>query len=697
MSIAPSCAFCGLPTATSAGADDRPRYCCFGCRFAAAVSKSQGEEGLNTALLARLGLAIFFTLNVVMFTMVLWSPDLYGGDANSPLSRQLQSLFRYLLALLAAPVLWLLGLPMLENAWENLKAGQLSADWLLLLGIIAAYVYSLYSTWTEAGPVYFEVSCIVLVLVTLGRWLEATGKQRTLAALTSLDRLLPATVCRLDGERETLLPLGQVRVGDLLRVLPGERVPTDGLVERQPAAVDEHWLTGESSPRVKEVGDAVFGGTVNTDSVLCIRATARPNEGTWSRFVQLIRDSLRRKGRFERLADRLSRVLLPCIIILALVALVWHGRRGGFEAGLLASLSVLLISCPCALGIATPLAVWTALAEAAKRHILFRDAEGFEKLVKVRTVFFDKTGTLTTGQTHLAASTFAKEANPLEARGLAAALAAVSTHPFSVALRGTGTGPNTNGAALSSFRSVPGRGVLAKRTDSGAPVWLGSRKAVIEAGFALDDNLEQELCGALALGAPSTLLAYDGRVQALFQFAEQLRPEALPVLHELKRRGFQVAVLTGDHAGRAGALEKDLAVEVRGNLLPEDKVQVVSAAKGTSGLVMMVGDGLNDAPALAASDLGVALGCGAELAREAADVCLLSNDLGQLPWLFSLADRTVRTIRINLFWALAYNVAGVGLALAGWLNPIWASLAMMLSSAFVVGNSLRLRTRSTGT
>jgi heavy metal translocating P-type ATPase len=689
MSAVAACAFCGLPLAGGGVANGRPRYCCFGCRFAAAVSKSQGDAGWNTALLARLGLAIFFTLNVLMFTMVLWSPDLYAGAADSTLAHHLQSLFRYLLALLAAPVLWLLGVPMLQNAWDNLKARCFSADWLLLLGVVAAYVYSLYSTWNESGAVYYEVGCVVLVLVTLGRWLEATGKQRTLAALAALDHWLPTSVRQLDDEREAELPLADVQPGMLLKVLPGERVPTDGVVERQPAAVDEQWLTGEGTPRVKEVGDPIYGGTHNVDGVLFLRTSSRPGEGTLARFVELIRAALRRKGRFERLADRISLVFLPCVVALAIFALAWHGWRSGLEAGMLAALSVLLISCPCALGIATPLAIWTALGEAGRRQVLFRSAESLEKLPQVDSVFFDKTGTLTTGRPRLVAAELRPGADGAEARSLTATLASSSNHPLALALRAWSAG--ANGQMVHSCRAAAGRGVVAQRASDHSPVWLGSRKALTEAGLALDRSLAGELDGAEANGASVSLLGYAGRIQALFRFNEELRPEAPAVLQELWKMGKRVTVLTGDHAGRASALARQLGVEVYGDLLPEAKVAAVGRAKGEAGLVMMVGDGINDAPALAASDLGVALGCGADLAREAADICLLTSDLRQLPWLFKLAERTINTIRINLFWAFVYNVAGIGLALAGWLNPIWAALAMVLSSGFVVGNSLRLR------
>lgn len=679
-----ACAFCGAPMAKPAGV--KARWCCFGCRFAAAVSQGDGEEGWNTAQLARLGLAVFFTLNVVMFTMVLWAPDIYGGD-DSPLSRSLQSLLRFVCAFMTAPVIWLLGMPLLENAWEGLKARAPNSDLLLVAGIASAAVVSVVSAVREEGPIYFEVVCVVLLFVTLGRWLEATGKQKTMAELTKLDRLLPTHARVQADSTEHLVPLAEVKPGDLLRVLPGERAPTDGAVERQPAWVDEQWLTGESAPRVKEVGEQVFGGGLVSESELFLRASARPTEGTLARFVSLVRAALEKKSRYRRLADRLSRAFLPIVVALALAAGLWHGRQGGFERGLMAFLGVLLIACPCALGIATPLALWTAIGEAARRGVLLREAEALEKLSSATQVLFDKTGTLTSSQAVLADSVFAAGADAPAARQLTAALAASSSHPLAQALVRE-FGPASSGALSGPTLTQPGRGLKAPTPNGMA--WLGSRRAMEGAGFSMTPEIEDELQAAEAAGVPVSLVGNGGKTLALYRFAEALRPEAKKALESLQKLGLRVSILTGDHPGRAATLERELGVPTLGGLLPQDKVHEVEKAKA-SGLTVMVGDGLNDAPALAASDVGVAMGCGADLAREAAGVCLLSSDLTALPWLFSLARRTERTIRVNLFWALAYNSCGIGLAFAGLLSPPWAALAMILSSAFVVGNTLRLK------
>jgi heavy metal translocating P-type ATPase len=688
-----ACDYCGLPVPKPlwGGSADpgAPGFCCFGCRFAAAVTRSRGEEGAATWTLARLGLAIFLTMNVMVFTMALWTQDFYGDGGGEAWIASLRGLFRYLSLLFALPVLLILGRPLLESAWQALRRGERSTDPLLLVGVAASYVYSAVSVFRDEGPVYFEVGCMVLVLVTLGRWLEATGKLRTTAAIEALHQLLPNTARLLRPSGEESIPLAEVATGDLLRVLPGERIPCDGVVVRDGAAVDEQVLTGESQPVLKEPGARVLGGTLALDGTLVIETTAPARGGALARLIDLVRKARLTKGGYERLADRLATWFLPAVALLAVAAFAWHTERSGLDQGLLAGLAVLLIACPCALGLATPMAVWAALGQAARGQVLFRNGEALERLATVRAVRLDKTGTLTTGTPTVADFAPAFHHDRETVLATAAALASASGHAHCLAIREFVATLHLPEAAVHDARTFPGRGVHARLADRGM-VYLGSPRWLREHGLSFPPELLIVIEKAYAGGLALTCLGWDGLVRGVFILREQLRPEAVRAVAALRALGLDVAVLTGDHAERGRALGQELGVAVAAEQLPEEKVAAIERVRREIGPVAMVGDGINDAPALAASDVGIALGCGADVSRESAAVCLLGNDLLRLPWAIVLARRTVRIIRGNLFWAFAYNVAGLGFACTGRLNPVLASLAMVLSSLFVVTNSLRL-------
>jgi heavy metal translocating P-type ATPase len=692
------CAYCDLPLPPlSWGATaSEPRYCCFGCRFAAEVTQSRGEEGSAKWMLTRLGLAIFLTLNVLVFTMALWTPDFYGEDQSSALAQTLHELFRYTSLVFALPVLFLLGGPLLDSAWRTLREGRLATDLLLVVGVAASYLYSVVSVVRGQGPVYFEVGCGVLVLVTLGRWLEATGKLRTTAALEALHHLLPdiARLVAPDGERS--VPVADLRPGDAVHVLPGERIPCDGRVRRNSASVDEQVLTGESQPVLREKGDSVLAGSLNLDGDLLVEVTAACEATALQRMIELVRRARVAKGRHERLTDRIAAWFLPAIALIAVAAVAWHGRQYGLDHGVLVGLSVLLIACPCALGLATPLAVWAALGRAAAKQVLFRNGEALERLARVRAVRLDKTGTLTTGAPIVDGFSIAQGENRGTVLELATTLASASAHAHCQAIRDyAASQASAAGTAteIAKARTLPGRGVAGRRVSDGAIVYLGSPRWLREVGVFSPPELTSVIDDAQRNGQTLTCLGWAGSLRAVFILREQLRPEAVQAIALLRDQDLDVVVLTGDHASRARVLAEELDIAVEAELLPEGKVAAVVQARRDFGPVAMVGDGINDAPALVASDVGVAMGCGADVSRESASVCLLSNDLTRLPWAIALSRRTVRMIRGNLFWAFAYNLIGVGFACTGRLDPVLASLAMVLSSLFVLSNSLRLAGR----
>jgi heavy metal translocating P-type ATPase len=694
------CDYCGLPVPgllwSKPARTGEPQYCCYGCRFAAAITQSRGAEGAATALLARLGLAIFLSMNVMVFSMALWTEEFYGsaGSRGASWIASLHGVFRYLSLLFALPVLFILGGPLLESSLQSLRRWSITTDLLLVTGVAASYAYSAASVFRDEGPIYFEVGCAVLILVTLGRWLEARSKLETASAIESLEQLLPQDACLIQDGIEKRVPLQEVAVGDRLVVRPGDRIPCDGRIVRDGASVDEQVLTGESQANYKGVGDRVWAGTLAVDGAMVIEVTALPNGGALSRLIDCVREARLAKGRFERLADRLSAWFLPAVMLVALAAFGWHAGYHGLDRGILAGLSVLLIACPCALGLATPLAVWSAMGQAAREQVLFRSGEALEQLAAVRAVRLDKTGTLTTGTPGVVSCAIGALENQEQILASAAAMARATPHAHGRAILAFRNDSSGIPQAIEEVRLFPGRGVQARRLSDRAILSLGSFSWLRALKLDCPEELANLCNQASRDGQALSCLGWEGRIRAIFLLKEQLRPEARQAVEQLRTLGIDVGVLTGDVAACGQAIGRELGLNVEAEQLPEDKVASVERARQKFGPVAMVGDGINDAPALARSDVGVALGCGADITRESAAVCLLTSDLLRLPWAVALARQTVRVIRQNLFWAFSYNIAGIGLACAGRLNPVLACVAMVLSSLFVVTNSSRLAGRA---
>jgi heavy metal translocating P-type ATPase len=680
--------------------DATATYCCLGCRLAAAIVEEKGEAGAARAVLTRLGLSIFFSMNVMAFTMALWSNDLYAaGDPANHLLFAMHGLFRYLVLLFSLPVLWLLGVPLVASTFQNLRGGIVSTEALLSLGVGAAFAASFFSVLRGEGPIYFEVGCVILVMTTLGRWLEATGRLKATRALDALARLLPDFVRRLSPGGEDVVPLAEIARGDLFRTLPGERFPADGLVMRNASLVDEQILTGESRPVLKEPGARILGGTLNLDGDLVIEVSAVGAEATLARVIELVKQARMSKGRFQRLVDRISSWFLPLVATVAMAAFAIHWARGSLEQGFLAALAVSLVACPCALGLATPLAVWSAIGQAAAHQVLFKSGEALERLAEVRAIRFDKTGTLTTGTASVWSCATEHPEDDQEVLARAVALASSSLHAFSAGIVDyQSMRLQAAPAHCSATRVVPGRGVVGTLEGTGfeSSVSLGSPLLMDERGLRLGPNLGRKVELARDLGLAMALVGWEGEVRGLFVFTETWRGGLEPVIAWLKNSGLDVEILTGDHPARGRAIARELGVTVLPGLLPEQKVEAVKRARREHGPVAMVGDGVNDAPALAASDVGIALSCGTDVSRDSAAICLLGDDLARIPWTIDLARRTVRVIRRNLIWAFGYNALGVAAAAAGWLNPAVAALLMVASSAIVIGNSLRLREDSRG-
>jgi heavy metal translocating P-type ATPase len=711
------CDYCGLPIPPawfgrkSTPAPTTAQYCCSGCRLAADLQRTESTDQPVNPWLVRILLSMFLTLNVFVVTMVLWSTDVYGEQAlatsdNSQAQSLLTDIFRWLSLLLSLPVLWMLGGPLAEESWSRLKRGQLSSDLLLLLGVLAALLYSAVSIWKENGPIYCEVACVVLLLVTLGRWLESQGKQRAAAAIESLASLLPKQVQRLNGITsdqfsEAILSsatysetsLSQLAVGDVLRILAGERIPVDGVILLGQAAIDEQVLSGESLPVTKSVHDPVRSGGLVVDGTLFIGCTAPAQQGSLARIIYEVRQAQAQQGRYQQLAERISAWFLPVVMFLALSSWGYFAWQGELMTGALRAMALVLIACPCALGIATPLAVWTALGRASQAQVLFRHGTALEQLASIRRIALDKTGTLTQGTVDLSSVVTHPDTTSELVMTMARRLAEHSTHPLSQSIvAATPSSSLLNQMQTSSLIKIQaGRGVWEIDEDHVRPLSaLGSARFMDECGFAWSTELQALRIQQASSNQAVTYIGWAGQVQGALLFAELLRAGVAETLATLRQQGLQLTLLSGDEPARVIRCGEALGVEAHGGLLPAEKLHAIRNWQAQGETVLMVGDGINDAPALAAANLGMALGCGADVSRQTAQICLLGNDLTRIPWTIRLAQHTISIVRQNLIWAFLYNIVGIGMALFGYLNPVWAALFMVLSSLAVIANSWRL-------
>ena len=613
---------------------------------------------------------------------------------------------------LATPVVVWAGLPIFERGWASIVNRSLNMFSLIALGTGAAYLYSLVAAFAPsvfpAGfrgmdgvvAVYFEAAAVITVLVLLGQVLELRAREQTGGAIRALLNLAPKTAHRLtQGGGDEEIPLAQVEVGDKLRVRPGDGVPVDGEVLEGKSAVDESMVTGESMPTAKQIGDKLIGGTVNGTGALVMRADKIGADTVLARIVAMVAEAQRSRAPIQRMADTVAGYFVPVVILVAVLAFigwaVW-GPAPAFAYGLIAAVSVLIIACPCALGLATPMSIMTGVGKGASAGVLIKSAESLERMEKVTTLVVDKTGTLTEGKPRVVAVVPLGNLTEVEILSLAASLEQSSEHPLAAAIVAEAKARGAAASASEGFQSVTGQGVTGK--VGGRPVALGNAALMTANGIdaaaiaARADLLRKD-------GATALFVAADGAAAGIIAIADPIKASTPAALDALRKEGIHIVMLTGDNRTTAEAVGRKLGIDdVQADVLPEDKHRIVRDLRAKGQVVAMAGDGVNDAPALAEADVGIAMGTGTEVAMQSAGVTLVKGDLAGIARARVLSRATMRNIRQNLVFAFAYNLAGVPIA-AGvlypafglLLSPIVAALAMALSSVSVIANALRLR------
>ena len=608
-----------------------------------------------------------------------------------------------LFALTTVVVLWP-GRQFYTRAWRAFRHHTADMNTLIAVGTGAAYVYSVFATidpgfFTSRGlsaDLYYEAVAAIIGLILLGNTFEARAKRQTTAALRALADLQPKTVRVMRDLQEVEIPVEQLEPGDVFVVRPGERIPADGQVLSGATAVDESMLTGEPMPVAKGKGDRIVGGTINRTGAVKARATTLGADSALARIVQLMRDAQGSRAPIQNLADRVSRVFVPVVISIAIATFVAWFLVADPVRAVVAAIAVLIIACPCAMGLAVPTALMVATGKGAQFGVLIKGGEALQRAHEIDTVVLDKTGTVTAGRPTVVSITPANGAFTEEALlALAAGVESVSEHPLADAIVRAAKDRGLTPTRTTEFESRTGLGVVA-RSATGQQVAIGNAKlmADVKAGTAA---LEAHVQETAAAGRTPVWIAVDGKVAGIMGIADPVKDGAPAAIATLKRMGLDVVMLTGDARGTAEAVAREAGIaRVIAEVLPDQKVAEIKRLQGTAGdatqrVVAMIGDGINDAPALAQADVGIAIGTGTDIAMEAADITLMRGDLGAAVAAIALAKRTMRLMKQNLFWAFIYNVIGIPLAAAGLLTPVIASAAMAFSSVSVVANSLRLR------
>ena len=595
----------------------------------------------------------------------------------------------YLQFALATPVQLVAGSQFYLGSYRALRSGGANMDVLIALGTTAAYLYSTVITFFGEGDIYFETSALVITLILLGRLLEAIARGRTSEAIRKLIGLQARTARVVRSGKEIDIPVSDVVPGDIVVVRPGEKLPVDGVIIEGSSAIDESMITGESVPVDKSVGDDVVGATINKHGSFKYRATKVGKDTVLARIIKMVEEAQETKAPVERLADLVSSYFVPAVVVVAVLTLIaWYATGHGLAAALTRFTAVLVIACPCALGLATPTAIMVGTGKGAENGILIRNGERLEKAHKIDTVVLDKTGTITKGQpevTDVIGVGFSRE----EVLRLAAAAERNSEHPLGAAIVRHASEEGIDVPPCESFSAVPGQGV--KAIVEGKQILVGSSRLMEDSGVDVS-SASKQLSEFENQGKTAMIVAAGPQVVGSLAVADTVKETSAAAIRALKNLGIQVYMLTGDNERTAKAIAAQVGIdEVIAGVLPERKADEIQRLRSRGRNVAMVGDGINDAPALVEADVGIAIGTGTDVAMEAADITLISGDLRGIPAAIRLSRQTMRVVRQNLFWAFAYNTIGIPLAALGYLSPILAGAAMAMSSVSVVTNSLRLK------
>lgn len=622
-----------------------------------------------------------------------------------PMSYTISEFFHHLLPLFATYMMFVVGRPYLAGLWRFIKYKKADMDALVGIGTIVAYLYSFVltafeeplSAYLNTEHTYYDVVVVVIGLITLGKYLEARAKSHTSDAIKKLIGLQAKTARVIRDGREIDVPIQKVQVDDLIRVRPGEKIPVDGIITEGESSIDESMVTGESIPVDKTVGGQVIGATINKSGSFVMKATKVGSGTMLSQIIKLVQEAQGSKAPIQRMADRVSEIFVPAVLVLSILTFIgWVLLTGNYINGLVSMIAVLVIACPCAMGLATPTAIMVGTGKGAEHGILIKDAESLEVANKVRTVIFDKTGTLTNGTpevTDILASDKEKKKDILK---LAASIEKSSEHSLAEAIVKRAEKDKIKLTAVTSFQSIAGYGV--EGIVGKDKIYLGNKKLMDREKIKY--NNENERINKLELeGKTVMMLAFNKKLIGIIAVADTLKDSARAGITALKRQGIEVAMMTGDNQQTANAIAKELGIKrVLAEVLPAQKEEEIRKIQAEGKVVAMVGDGINDAPALVAADIGIAMGTGTDVAIEAADITLINKDLRSVASSIKLSKKTMQTIKMNLFWAFGYNIVLIPVAMGVLypfyqilLSPIFAAAAMAFSSISVVGNSLLLK------
>ncbi len=663
-------------------------------------------------LMIRTGLAAFLWANVMSFSLVLYAG--YFEQISGSVRRGLP----FLLMALATPVVFYCAQPVLRLAWRGLLNRTVRMESLLAMGILAAYGYSVVQAFRGEIHLYFDTATVIVTLVLAGKLIERGAKEKVSLWIAQLHRMMPNKVRLRAHGAERFVSVEALEPEQVFIVKAGERVPADGVVVEGESHTDEALLTGESAPLRKKPGARVAAGSINLDGVLSVQATKSANDSTLSRIIALVEQALSSRCDLERTVDRVSRIFVPCVILIATLTFLvtWLTGTASLAPALMRAITVLVIACPCALGLATPLAITAAFGVASRRGILVRDGRVLETLPKIDTVILDKTGTVTEGRFSLLdlvpctnrcvqpalAGVAAPGEEPWEfsvnahtassddeTLSLFASLEQYSEHPLGTAVVEFARIQRVVIHDATSVEIRKGRGITG--VSDSKHVFAGNRRLATELGILIDEDTAKQARLWEEEGKTVAFLGWDGELSAIAAFGDKLKPEAIELAAELKRRGLEIHLISGDARDTTEWIASCLGADsYEAEVLPEEKAEAVHRLQQRGAVVAMVGDGINDAPALAQADLGIALASGTDIAMKAAAVVLMNGSLRKILDVFDLSQATMRVVRQNLFWAFFYNTVGITLAVTGILNPIMAASAMLLSSVSVVGNSMRL-------